>query len=113
MNLWYSFHATDRALARRLPILTELPESARLADRDLGASVFKIPATETDPDFFLVVSDDRVVITTFARDSKEWNRWRAAKERRRQLELVGVEQCPTSSWGRLPRTGMNRRWRGT
>lgn len=90
-TLTYSYHAIERALTRKLPILETLPPVARLADRDAQAMIFKVD--DTKKGFYVILSEDNVVLTTFRKkDETEWRRWRQAREKRRGREARGLRE---------------------
>ena len=87
--LRYSHHARERCDQRDIPVLYTLPRESKLADLDkdsvsVQAMLFKVPHELGD--FFVVLSSDGCVLTTF-RKGAEWKTYRSGKERRRRFAM--------------------------
>jgi len=94
-QLQYSIHARNRCIEREIPILTQIPDGAKLFDCDKDsrgfpyALCFKIEDEENS--HCIVLSSEGVVITVFKNTKKEFKDYLHKKQKRRYLSMRASE----------------------
>jgi hypothetical protein len=95
VQLQYSIHARNRCIEREIPILTQIPDEAKLFDCDKDARgfpyavCFKIGHDENS--HCVVLSSEGVVITVFKNTKKEFKDYLHKKQKRRYLSMRASE----------------------
>lgn len=91
--LVYSQHAKQQAVLRRVPLLSEVPDSALLADLDMGDSgvevvIFK--CVQQDMAFFIVLNvvQEMVITTWMAGDGEAYQKWQRGKLQIRRVRRL-------------------------